>query len=91
MALVPFHTIQVNAVAFEGPEVVFPYEGKWYRMDWADVPDRFKQLYVVSLRLQGISVPSALQEYIVDTIDVATLDIDFDLTKAQEVDEEYPV
>ena len=88
---VPFNQIQVNVVAFEGAEVIFPYENKWFRMKWDDVPTKFKQLYVLKLRLEGVRVPDALQQYIIDTIDVSDLNIELDLDKAEQVDESYPV
>ena len=88
---VPFNQIQVNMVAFEGAEVIFPYGDKWFRIKWDDVPTRFKQLYVLKLRLGGVRVPDALQQYIVDNIDVADLSIELDLDKAEEIDESYPV
>lgn len=88
---IPFSQIQVNMVAFEGAEVVFPYGDKWFRMEWAKVPDRFKQLYVLKLRLNGVRVPDALEQYIVDNMSVSDLDIELDLEEAEEVDEDYPV
>ena len=88
---VPFNQIQVNMVAFEGAEVIFPYGDKWFRMKWDDVPTRFKQLYVLKLRLEGVRVPDALEQYVVGGIDVSDLDIELDLTKAEEVDENYPL
>ena len=88
---VPFNQIQVNLVAFEGAEIVFPYESKWFRMGWNDVPDRFKQLYVLKLRLEGVKVPNALEQYIVNDVDVSDLSIELDLGKAEEVNEDYPI
>jgi len=88
---VPFNQIQVNAVAFEGAEIVFPYENKWFRMKWGNVPVRFKQLYVLKLRLEGVRVPDALQQYVVDNMNVSDLNVELDLDKAEEVDENYPL
>jgi len=91
MALVPFNQIQVNMVAFEGAEVVFPYGDKWFRMKWDDVPTRFKQLYVLKLRFEGVRVPDALGQYILNNIDIDNLDIELDLSKAEQIDENYPI
>ena len=88
---IPFNQIQVNVVAFEGAEIIFPYGSKWYRMKWNNVPARFKQLYALKLRLEGVRVPDALEQYVVGNIDVSDLDIELDLAKAEEVDENYPL
>jgi|GEM_PF-6465839 len=88
---VPFNQIQVNLVAFEGAEIVFPYKSKWFKMRWNNVPDRFKQLYVLKLRLEGVKVPNALKQYIVNDIVIGDLSIELDLDKAEEIDENYPI
>jgi len=86
MITISFNKIYVNTVAFEGAEIIFSYGDKWYRMKWDNVPDRFKQLYVLYLRLQGIEVPSSLQDYIVSTLNVEDLQIELDLSLAEEME-----
>lgn len=90
IAKIPFNLIKVNSV--DGRlEVVFPYGSDFYRCDWEDVPDRFKELYVLFLRLSGCSVPEYFEDYVVDIIDVEDLDIEFDLDKCGSVPLTYPV
>lgn len=72
-------------------EIIFRHNNKWYRMDWSDVPEKFKILYVFELRLHGYSVPDDLIEYQVDTIDASNLDIELDISKAEEISETYPL
>ena len=87
---VRFNLIQVNEIG-ESREVVFPYEGRWFRMDWNKVLERFKVLYVAMLKLQGLEVPEDLKEYERDTIDVSDIDIEIDLNQCEEIPEMYPL
>jgi len=87
MVEIPFHRILVNS-GREGLEIVFPYMGKWYRMKWEDVPEKFKILYVARLKLMGVTLPSYLKQYERVQVNVEELNITLDLTKAEEVKEE---
>jgi len=88
--LIKYSVIQVNRTS-EGYEIVFPCNGKWYRLSWDLVPERFKQLYVVDLKLQGISVPDFLAPYNVDPVEIGDTTVDIDLSLCDEVPEDYPV
>ena len=90
MAKVSFSLIRINETP-NGREVVFPYGKNWYKMSWEDVPDRYKQLYVAHLKLQGASVPDWLTPYDVGTINLMTTDIEIDLSKCIEIPENYPL
>ena len=90
MAKVPFTAMRVN-VTPEGREVIFPYGPSWYRLKWADVPERFKVLYVAKLRLNGYDVPDDLKPYERDSVTLDDLTVEVDLTKAEEVTGEYPL
>jgi len=90
MVKVPFHLIRVNTS--EGSlEIIFPYGNKWWKLDWDKVPDRFKHLYVVYLKLQGIEIPDHLKEYQVNTLSMDNIDISIDLDKCVQVPENYPL
>jgi len=90
MVSVPFHKIHVNTTP-NGKEIVFKYEDKFYRMDWANVPDKFKQLYVAKLKLEGIAVPEDLASYDVGTFDLSDTNIELDLNSAEEISATYPL
>ena len=83
---IPFHAIQVN-VTPRGREIVFPVEGKWYRMPWSRVPERFKELYVALLRLQGARIPPELWRYARDEVCLDDLNIELDMRYAERLEE----
>lgn len=87
---IQFNVIRINETR-EGLEIVFPYENKWYRLDWDKVPERFKILYVVYLKLQGIEIPDYLTEFNRDTIDISNTLIEIDLDNCIEIPVEYPL
>ena len=87
---VPFNLIRVNE-GREGLEIVFPYGNDFYRMKWDKVPDRFKELYVVWLKLQGMTIPEWLKEYEKDTIDVSDVSVEIDLDNCEKIPETYPL
>lgn len=89
MVTVKFYQISVN-LTDAAREIIFPYEGKWYRMDWENVPDKFKQLYVAYCKLNGVEIPDFLKPYDIGTFDISTTDIELDLTLAEEIPETYP-
>ena len=88
--LVKYNTIQVNKTA-SGYEIIFPVGSRWYRLSWDLVPDRFKQLYVVDLKLRGVSVPDFLASYNTDPVEIGDATVDIDLSLCDEVPEDYPV
>ena len=53
---ISFHKIQVNLFQNK-KELIFPYGDDWYRMDWENVPEQYKIMYVAWLKFQGIEVP----------------------------------
>jgi len=87
---IPFNRIYVNQ-GRRGLEVVFNYDGNWYRLDWDKVPERYKVLYVALLRLQGLEVPGYLREYERDTINVSDTSIEVDLDECEKIPESYPL
>ena len=90
MVEIPFHLIRVN-IRNGKLEIVFPYGNDWYRCDWDNVPERFKHLYVVWLKLQGKKIPEHLKEYEVETVSVKSTKIRIDLDKCERVTETYPL
>jgi len=84
----PFHAIQVN-VTPEGREIIFPVKGEWYRMPWGRVPERFKELYVALLRLQGARIPPELWKYARDDVKLGDLTIELDLRYAERLEERW--
>jgi len=87
---IPFNLMSVNQ-GREGLEVIFRYGNAWYKLPWDEVPDRYKELYVVYLKLSGIEVPEWLRTYDVDTVDISAIDIEIDLNKCIEIPENYPI
>ena len=87
---IPFNLINVNQSG-ENLEIVFPCNDKWYRMDWDKVPEKFKILYVATLKLQGLEIPEHLRKYEKDTIDVSDVNVEIDLSQCEEIPEEYPL
>ena len=91
MAKVNFSLIRINETP-NGREIVFPYGKEWYKMSWEDAPERYKQLYVAYLKLQGIPIPDWLTSYdVVGTIDMSSIDVEIDLNKCVEIPENYPL
>ena len=68
----------------EGREIVFPHDNKWFKMAWADVPEKFKELYWVQLALENAEIPPDL-DYI--SVTVTDGSIELDLAKAEEFEE----
>lgn len=87
---IPFNLIRLNEVAGE-KEVIFPYGNGWYKLSWENTPERFKELYVVWLKLQGMEIPDYLKDYEKDTIDIKDVDIEIDLSKCEKIPAEYPL
>jgi len=87
---IPFNRIHVNQ-GRNGLEIVFRYDKNWYRMDWDKVPEKFKILYVATLKLQGLEIPEHLRKYEKDTIDVSDVNVEIDLSQCEEIPEEYPL
>jgi len=87
---IPFNLVRLNEVA-NTREIVFPYGNDWYRMSWEDTPERFKELYVAWLKLQGIEIPEWLKDYEKDTIDIKDVNIEIDLSKCEKIPAVYPL
>ena len=90
MVSVPFHVIKVNQRR-DKLEIVFPFGNTWWRLDWDKVPERFKHLYVVWLKLQGKEIPDYLKDYEVETLSVKEVTVRIDLDKCEQVPENYPL
>jgi len=75
----------------QGLEIVFPYRNQWYRLDWDKTPDRFKELYVVWLKLQGKEIPNYLKKWETVMIDVENVNIEINLAECEEIPETYPL
>ena len=80
---IPFPRIFVNQVR-DKLEIVFPYRDKWYRLDWEKVPNKFKELYIAKLRLNGFPIPDRLKEYSISVINIEDLEIEIDLDECEE-------
>ena len=87
---VKFHLIRINTVASK-LEIVFPYGEKWYRMDWENVPDKYKTLYTAYIKMLGREVPDYLKDYEKTTIELDNLEIELELDLAEEVPPTYPL
>ena len=87
---VPFNLISINETP-RGREIVFVYGNDFYRMDWDKVSDRFKELYVVWLKLQGKEIPEWLEECEKDTIDVSDVSVEIDLDECEKIPATYPL
>jgi len=83
---VPFNRIQVSLVR-DQQVILFPYGDEWYEMRWDEVPDRFKELYVLRLKLSGIRIPEELKEFERNWIEVREVKVELDLSKAQIINE----
>ena len=90
MVEIPFYSINVNS-GREGLEIVFNYNRKWYRLKWDKVPEKFKTLYVATLKLQGLKIPDYLKKYEKDIVNVSDLSIEIDLNECEEIPETYPL
>ncbi|RLB10375.1 MAG: hypothetical protein DRG27_03145 [Deltaproteobacteria bacterium] len=78
-----FSKFNVNEVNKERVVVFVLNDGKWtYQIDFADMPDKFKYLYVLYLRLLGKQVPDDLSDYVADAIQIDDFSIEVDLSKA---------
>ena len=89
-AKIPFNRITLNKVR-DRLEIVFPYGDDFYRLEWEKVPNRFKELYVVWLKLQNKPIPDYLESYIKDTVDVSDVNIEIDLDECEKIPETYPL
>jgi len=87
---ISFHKIQVNLFQNK-KELIFPYGDDWYRMDWENVPEQYKIMYVAWLKFQGIEVPEDLKQYEKDTIDLSNLSVEIDLDSVEKISENYPL
>jgi len=87
---VPFNVIRINETP-NGKEVVFSYGEDFYRMEWDKVPDRFKELYVVWLKLQGMTIPEWLKDYERDTVDVSDVSVEIELDECEKIPATYPL
>ena len=57
--------------------------GKWaFSLSWDKISDDYKYIYVAWLKIQNLSIPDDLQEYIMDTIDISNLYFDINLDGA---------
>lgn len=57
--------------------------GKWtFSLSWDKIPDNYKYIYVAWLKIQNLSIPDDLQEYIMDTIDISNLYFDINIDEA---------
>ena len=87
---IPFNRLHVNE-GREGLEAVFNYDRNWYRLSWDKVPEKFKILYVATLKLQGLEIPEHLKEYERDTIDISDISIEIELDECEKIPESYPL
>jgi len=83
---VPFNKIQVS-LAKDRRVILFPYGDEWYEMEWDKVPGRFKELYVLKLKLSGVRIPEDLKEFEKDWIEVSEVEVKLDLSKARAINE----
>jgi len=87
---IPFNLIRVNQIG-KRLEIVFPYGNDFYRLDWSKVPDRFKELYIVWLKLSGYKVQEWLKEFERDVVDVSDVSIEIELDECEKIPETYPL
>lgn len=90
MPEIPFNMMFVNKTR-EGIEVIFQHYGKWYRMNWENVPERFKHLYYAKLKLEGKPIPDFLKPYEVKEITIENAVVRIDLDDCEEIPETYPL
>jgi len=88
---VPFHRVHLNLRPDSSPEVVFRHGNVWYRVEWSKVPDRFKELCALKLRLEGRSLPEWLEGALGDKVDVRSFEIEFDESVCEFIPENYPL
>ena len=86
---IPFNLIKINKTR-ESLEIVFPYGNDFYRLDWDKVPDKFKELYVVWLKLNGYKVPEWLKDYEREIV-VSDVSIEIELNECEKIAETYPL
>ena len=70
---------------------VFRYGDDWYMTEFDNMSDKFKQLYVAYLILNGYKVPDDLTTYISSCLDVSDITITIDLSKCQKIPDRYPL
>ena len=64
-----FHEISVNTGQWR--ECLWcDAEGNEYQKPFDNMPENYKQMYVLWLRLQGFEVPSVLKQYITDSLQI---------------------
>ena len=83
---IPFRVIQHN-VTPQGEEIVFPYNGKWYRCSIDNAPaDYFKLRKLMLWLLYGKTFDESV------TVDLnAPAEIEIDLSVCEEIHETYPL
>lgn len=86
---IPFNLINVNQ-GRESLEIVFPYGKDFYRLDWDKTPDKFKELYVVWLKLNGYKIPEWLKDYDREIV-VTDVSIEIELDECEKIAERYPL
>ena len=86
---IPFNLIKINKTR-ESLEIVFPYGNDFYRLDWDKVPNKFKELYVVWLKLNGYKVPEWLKDYEREIV-VSDVSIEIELNECEKIAETYPL
>jgi len=83
---IPFRIIQHN-VTPAGEEIVFPYNGKWYRCDINNVPEKYHTLRKLYLWLtQGKTFDESVALILSNP---AEIEIDLDL--CEKIPETYPL
>ncbi|RLG98616.1 hypothetical protein DRO29_00505 [Candidatus Bathyarchaeota archaeon] len=88
MALVkiPFRVIQHN-VTPNGEEIVFPYNGKWYRCDIANAP---KQYFTLRKLYLWLTEGKTFDESITVDLSLESV-VEIDLDVCEEIPETYPL
>lgn len=83
---IPFRVIQHN-VTPNGEEIVFPYNGKWYRCNIANVPEEYHKLRKLMLWLtEGKTFDESV------TVDLSVnAEVEIDLSLCEEIPETYPL
>jgi len=85
-AKIEFRICQHN-VTPEGEEVIFSYNGKWYRIKAEDMPATYHELRKLKLWLEEGKLFDSLAY--VDLSKPAIVEVDLD--KAEEIAESYPL
>jgi len=83
---VEFSMCQYNS-APDGDEVIFPYNGKWYRIKAEDMPSEYFKYRMLKLWLDNGQCFDIVLD--VDLSKPCTIKVDLD--KAEEIPESYPL